>query len=154
MLKFVNDLFANGLWVKLRHKVGTFLRMPGEERRFVCEAVLMLGLARVLVNTVPFRRLVPWLSRVPETDVPCQPGLVLRVRRAVMTAARNVPWNAACLPRAMAAKAMLARRGCGSSFHLGAGFAGEGKLIAHAWLVARGDRGGGGGGYGGRDATG
>ncbi len=122
----------------LRRKLGTFLRMPGEERRFVCEAMLMLGLARVLVLTVPFRRWAPWLERMPETDFPGHKRLVLRVRRAVMIAARNVPWNAVCLPQAMAAKAMLARRGCGSSFHLGAGFANEGKLIAHAWLVAGG----------------
>ena len=46
--------------------------------------------------------------------------------------------NAKCLPQAMAAKAMLARRGCGSSFHLGAGFDARGKLIAHAWLVSGG----------------
>jgi hypothetical protein len=30
---------------------------------------------------------------------------------------------------------MLARRGCGSSFHLGADFDAQGKLIAHAWLM-------------------
>jgi Transglutaminase-like superfamily len=53
-------------------------------------------------------------------------------------AARNVPWSAVCLPQAMAAKAMLARRGCGSSFHLGANYNAQGKLIAHAWLVAGG----------------
>ena len=50
-------------------------------------------------------------------------------------AARNVPWNAVCLPQAMAAKAMLARRGQGSSLHLGTAMAEDG-LAAHAWLVA------------------
>jgi hypothetical protein len=68
----------------------------------------------------------------------CDEILLLSVRKAVTTAARNVPWNAVCLPQAMAAKAMLARRGCGSSFHLGADFDAQGKLIAHAWLVAGG----------------
>jgi hypothetical protein len=33
---------------------------------------------------------------------------------------------------------MLMRRGCGSSFYLGAGFNAQGQLIAHAWLVAGG----------------
>jgi hypothetical protein len=33
---------------------------------------------------------------------------------------------------------MLARRGCGSSFHLGADLDAKGKLTAHAWLVAGG----------------
>jgi hypothetical protein len=59
----------------------------------------------------------------------------MSVRLAITTAARNVPWNAVCLPQAMAAQAMLARRGCGSSLRLGAGFDAEGKLVAHAWLV-------------------
>jgi hypothetical protein len=64
--------------------------------------------------------------------------LLKRVRDAVTVAARNVPWNAVCLPQALAAKVMLARRGCGSSLHLGSDFDTQGKLIAHAWLVAGG----------------
>jgi hypothetical protein len=44
-----------------------------------------------------------------------------------------------CLPRAIAAKAMLARRGCGSAFHLGAGIDPRGGLALHAWLVAGGE---------------
>ena len=98
----------------------------------------MLGLARFIVITVPFRLMAPWLARAPERST-CDEALVLRVRKAVTMAARNVPWNAVCLPQAMAAKAMLARRGYGSALHLGAGTDGEGKLIAsHAWLVAGG----------------
>jgi len=112
--------------------------MRGADRLLVCEAVAMLGLARLMVLTVPFRYMVPWLSRCPETES-CDQVLLLRVRQAVTTAARNVPWNAVCLPQAMAAKAMLARRGCGSSFHLGANpDAAQRKLSAHAWLVAGG----------------
>ena len=121
----------------LRRKLGTFLRMRGADRWLVCEAMLMLALARLIVITVPFRVLAPWLSRAPETGR-CDAALFLRVRQAVTTAARNVPWNAVCLPQAMAAKAMLARRGWGSAFHLGANFDAQGKLIAHAWLVAGG----------------
>lgn len=97
----------------------------------------MLGLARLIVVTVPFRFIVPWLRRAPETPA-CDEKLLRAVRQSVTIAARNVPWNAVCLPRAMAAKAMLARRGCGSAFHLGAKLDRNGKLIAHAWLVAGG----------------
>jgi hypothetical protein len=123
--------------MKLRRKLRTFLGMSGADRLMVCEAVLMLALARLMVLTVPFRFMAPWLARAPDTGT-CDEELLSSVRRAVMTAARNVPWNAVCLPQAMAAKAMLARRGCGSSFHLGAGFGAADKLIAHAWLVAGG----------------
>jgi hypothetical protein len=123
--------------VKLRHKIGTFLAMSGAERLLVCEAIVMLGMARFIVLTVPFRLVAPWLRCAPEAGT-CDEALLFQVRQAVTTAARNVPWNAVCLPQAMAAKAMLARRGCGSAFHLGATFDPNGKLIAHAWLVAGG----------------
>ena len=64
---------------------------------------------------------------------------IAAVRRAVDVAARNVPWNAVCLPQAMASKAMLARRGQGSALHIGAAMGDGGGLMAHAWLVAGGE---------------
>lgn len=123
--------------MNLRRKLGTFLNLRGADRALIGEAVLWLGLSRLLVLTVPFWLLARWLGRASERNA--EDGvLLMRVRRAVTTAARNVPWNAVCLPQAMAAKAMLARRGCGSSLRLGAGFDGKGQLIAHAWLVVGG----------------
>jgi hypothetical protein len=98
----------------------------------------MLALARLIVLTVPFRYVVPWLSRASQTDS-CREVLLLGVRKAVTTGARNVPWNAVCLPQAMAAKAMLARRGCSSTLHLGATIDTNGNLIAHAWLISGGE---------------
>jgi Transglutaminase-like superfamily len=124
-------------FIKLRRKLKTFLSMSIADRWLVCEAIMMLGTARFIVIAIPFRLVVPWLSRAPHTKS-CDQMLVLRVRRAVTMAARNVPWNAICLPQAIAAKAMLALRGCGSSFHLGADLNAQGKLTAHAWLVAGG----------------
>jgi hypothetical protein len=121
----------------LERKLTTFLRMRGADRLLVCEAVVALGVARLIVITTPFRFMASILSRVPDRGS-CDEELVLRVSKAVTIAARNVPWNAVCLPQALAAKAMLARRGCGSAFHLGAGTDAQGKLISHAWLVAGG----------------
>jgi hypothetical protein len=123
--------------MKLRRKLRTFLAMSGAERWRVCEAIVLLGLARFIVLTVPFRWVAPWLARAPETGT-CDEALLLQVSQAVTTAARNVPWKAVCLPQAMAAKAMLARRGCGSAFHIGATIDQNGKLSAHAWLGAGG----------------
>jgi hypothetical protein len=124
--------------MKVRRKFGTFFfGMGSADRLLVCEAILALTVARLIVMTAPFRVIERWLSRAPETGV-CNEALLLSVRNAVTTAARNVPWNAVCMPQAMAAKAMLARRGCGSTFHLGADFDAQGKLIAHAWLESGG----------------
>lgn len=103
------------------------------DRLLFCEATIVLAAARLCVLTVPFRVLAKWLACAPDAGV-SDPRLVAQVRKAVTTAARNVPWNAVCLPLAMAAKAMLARRGQGSAFHLGATIEGDGTLSAHAWL--------------------
>jgi hypothetical protein len=123
--------------MRLRRRLQTFLHLSAAERCLICEAALMLALARLIVVTVPFRLIAPWLRRAP-AEPSCDQKLLLAVRQAVTIAARNVPWNAVCLPQALAAKSMLARRGWGSTFHLGATFDSNGKLIAHAWLVAGG----------------
>jgi hypothetical protein len=123
------------LSMPLRRKLKTFMAMRGADRLLVCEAIVILALARLIILTVPLRYMMRWLTHTPKTDSHDK-VLLLRVRRAVTTAADNVPWNAVCLPQAMAAKIMLARRGCRSSLHLGADFDGQSTLTAHAWLVA------------------
>ena len=62
---------------------------------------------------------------------------------AVTRAARHVPFNAVCLPQAMAARIMLKRHGVDSVLHFGARIGqdkiGQDKPIdAHAWLDAAG----------------
>lgn len=105
------------------------------------EAVVFLAVSRLLIIWVPLRRLARLLSVRPQSARPRSrvgdaPETAKRVRRAVSLAARHVPWSAVCLPRAMAGKFMLARRGIGSTLHLGAGRSGvSDKLEAHAWLT-------------------
>ena len=118
----------------IRHKLAAFLGKDSADRLLVCEAAIILALARLAVLTVPFRFIAAWAGRTPD-GAAADHELLMRVREAVTTAARNVPWNAVCLPQAMAAKAMLARRGQGSAFNLSANFAPQGKLTAHAWLA-------------------
>ena len=124
--------------MRLGRRLGRLLGMSWTDRLLLIEATLLLAAARIVLVCVPFRRIVPWLERAPETPA-CDGTAVIAVRRAVTLAAHNVPWNAVCLPQAMAAKAMLARRGQGSALHIGAGMAEAGRLNAHAWLVAGGE---------------
>jgi hypothetical protein len=124
--------------VRLRRKLGHALQMTNRQRLLVLEAALWLGLSRLMLLILPIGRIAPWLQRVPDSG-PRDLATVLAVRHAVTIAARNVPWNAVCLPQAMAAKAMLARRGQGSALHLGAGKLDGGGLAAHAWLEAGGE---------------
>ena len=118
----------------IRRKIATFLAQSPLDRLLVGEAIIVLALARLAVLTVPFRFIAAWAARTPDGGT-ADPVLLMRVRNAVTTAAHNVPWNAVCLPQAMAAKAMLGRRGQGSAFNLSANFDPDGKLTAHAWLA-------------------
>jgi hypothetical protein len=119
--------------MKSARKLNRFLALSRRDRFLICEAAVMLAAARLCALTVPLRVLAKWLSRMPDAAV-SDPELVARVGKAIGMAARHVPWNAVCLPQAMAAKAMLVRRGQGSAFHLGATIGKDGRPDAHAWL--------------------
>jgi hypothetical protein len=105
-------------------------------RVYLREAAVMLVLARLVVRFVSPARIFAWADRPPR-----------RLRRFatneigwVAWAVENLggkPWmNALCLPRALAAHAMLRRRGIASRLCLGVarerGVAGT--LSAHAWV--------------------
>lgn len=127
-----------------RRKWRAWRTYPSADRRLICEAALLLGLTRFFVAFLPFRWLGPWL-RKPTVQLE-RSELSRQIGRAVLTASRHVPWQAACLPQALTAKLMLARRGQGSAVHLGAKLDENGALAAHAWLTCGGDIVTGGGG--------
>ena len=123
----------------LRGKLRSIRGMSAAERRVAAEAVVCLGFARLLILLIPPRRLMPLLAR-RATQVRSEPDLCVQaqIRGAVTLAARHVPWNAVCLPQAIAGRLMLARRGCSSTLHCGVGRGADGGLVAHAWLESNG----------------
>ena len=104
-------------------------------RLYLREATLALALARFAVRFLPAAWILAWARRLPR-----------RINRfAVTEAVTWVPWaiatvgpkpwmQAACLPRALAAQAMLRRRGVASRLCLGVAREGQ-ELSAHAWLA-------------------
>jgi hypothetical protein len=102
-------------------------------RVYLREAAVMIVLARLAVRVVSPARIFAWADRPPR-----------RIRRFavdeigwVSWAVENVgarPWmKALCLPRALAAHAMLRRRGIASRLCLGVA-RDRGALSAHAWI--------------------
>ena len=117
------------------------------QRVLLAEAVLYLLAARLALIVVPFPRLARRLGRfVP----PAEARSIVALPRAdharlagdigwaVTRAARYVPFEAVCLPQAMAARVMLRRRGVASTMHFGATKALDKPVDAHAWLDAAG----------------
>ena len=102
-------------------------------RVYLREAAVMLVLAQLAARFVSPARIFAWADRPPR-----------RIRRFavdeigwVSWAIENLgtkPWmNAPCLPRALAAHAMLRRRGIESRLCLGVARE-RGALSAHAWV--------------------
>lgn len=108
------------------------------------EAAVWLTAAGLGLRLLPFRRLAPLLgslhSPVPDDDggrapTAAERALAQRVGAVVPRVAKLLPWPVLCLPQAMAAKAMLARRGIASTMHLGAmPTENASGIAAHAWL--------------------
>ena len=132
-----------------RGRLHKFVRLNHERRALLPEAAAWLLLTRVALLVVPFPRLARHLGTfVPPSDsrvcqarsvgAPDQVRLVSEIAWAVNRAARHVPFRAVCLPQAMAARIMLARRGISSVLHFGAATGRDKPLDAHAWLDAAG----------------
>jgi Transglutaminase-like superfamily len=102
-------------------------------RVYLREAAVTLVLARLAVRFVAPAHLLAWANRPPR-----------RIRRFAAGEANWVAWaievlcakrwtNAPCFPQALAAHAMLRRRGIASKLCLGVA-RDNGALVAHAWV--------------------
>jgi Transglutaminase-like superfamily len=100
---------------------------------YLREATVMLALAKLAVRLAPASRIIAWAKRPPRRIWRFHMGEVGWVRWSIETIGPK-PWmQAACLPRALAAQAMLRRRGIASQLCLGVARENE-TLSAHAWL--------------------
>lgn len=119
------------------------------ERGLLLEAAGLLLGARLRLAVQPFNRVARTLgtfvppadTRIAERRAPgpeAQAKIARDVGWAVTRAARHVPFEAVCLPQAMAAHRMLARRGIVSAVHFGARRSDEKPIDAHAWVDAAG----------------
>jgi hypothetical protein len=133
----------------LLRKVRTLLHMPPRRRWLLLEAAWSLLIVRLWLASVPVDRVAgrlgvfvpPTDRRVIERQARCYAGdaaIAMAVRWAIERVAPHMPFRAVCLQRAMAAHAMLRRRGVPSVLHFGAAKQREKALDAHAWLDAAG----------------
>lgn len=143
-----------GPFALARRKLASAWRLGGGRVLLIAEASLLLLVARVAVAMLPFRRVARWLGRPvsPSALVPLPPrdgpdDAATMVSWAIRFAAGRLPVEAVCLPQAMAARAMLRRRGIAATVHLGiwrdhavAVKADADTPPAHAWLDASGQR--------------
>jgi hypothetical protein len=115
-----------------------FLRLAAPDRRLLVEAIAGLVVAGVSLRLFRFARLAARLgTHMAESPLEQDRSAAVeavRIRWAVETAARHLPWKPMCLPQAVAAQRMLRRRGIPSTLYLGVA-PGRG-YGAHAWVRA------------------
>ena len=110
------------------------------ERLLLLEAFLLLGIARLVVLTLPFKWLAASLGEhMQETDAKIGAddlNLARKVGQAVRSAANHTVWESVCLPQAVAGQWMLKRRRIAGTLYLGVAKdeTRREKLAAHAWL--------------------
>lgn len=123
-------------------KLQTFRQLSGTERIAFAEAAILLTYARLMVRFVPLSH---WRREV-EVSAPAhieRPALSAEQRetarmvtRTIRRVGRNVPVQFVCLPQALSARWMLARRGVPTELFLGTRRAAEAEREFHAWLKA------------------
>lgn len=123
-----------------RGSLQNFLRRPRHERAAIVEATAWLGVARLALLVLAFRRLAAFLGEEGrETATGTIDDARARVvGQAVEAAARHAPWQGLCFAQALTATAMLRRRGLACTTYFGVARDG-GRVAAHAW-VRCGDR--------------
>jgi hypothetical protein len=114
-------------------------RMPLRDKALLAETVATLAWSSALIGLLPFKRVVataeaPFPRRREAGTVDVQ-----RLRRAVLSARRRVPWKAVCIQSALCLHLMLRRRGVVSVLHYGIASHSDAPLKAHVWLSVGGE---------------
>jgi hypothetical protein len=119
-------------------RAGSARRSPAVYLRGV-EAASYLTAACLAIRFLPFRQMVAIFRRAlpcPEVTGAARSRAIEDVRRAVLAAAARLPNRPVCYPQAVAAQAMLRRRGVGTTLCCGVNTTHGHGLDAHMWLVA------------------
>lgn len=121
-------------------KIRKFTSLSTEEKKLFLEACVMLGVMRIAILTVSFKRLTRSLEhhtqvQALETLTKTEQEWAIKIGQAIMRAAAYTPWESACLAQSLTAQKMLQKRRISGVFYLGVVKDGESKekMKAHAW---------------------
>lgn len=103
------------------------------------EALFWLSWARLFVTRAPFPRVATFLGKpggdLSDEERAADPRRALEVQAGVRLVCRSLGWRPSCLVRAVAATAMLRRRGLPSTCYFGVQPGIDAALRAHAWVT-------------------
>lgn len=120
-----------------RERLARFRHLPPRPRRYLVQAILSLMAARLVLRTIPYKRLTWFFERrprLPEVTGAEREQMRRGVRWLMEEAAWFLPGETACFPRAIVAQAMLRRHGCGTTLCYGAAMLPGAGLKTHTWV--------------------
>ncbi len=121
-------------------KIKKFSQLSAYERNLFMEAYYTLGIMRVAILRVPFKKLTRSLEHKAKKGTltelnEAQKNIAVSIGKAIEQASVHTPWESACLAQSLTAQKMLKKRGIPGVFYLGAAKdeESEAKMKAHAW---------------------
>jgi len=125
------------------HKLASFFYKPAFSKLWFIPVWLMLGVSRLLIVTITFRRLAPYLGKPVGVSAYShlltvkQEAHALRIARVIRLTARYCPWVANCFPQAITARLLLGLYRIPYSLYFGLCRDPETKEFkAHAWVTS------------------
>jgi hypothetical protein len=114
-----------------------FHQLSWSDRLLVLEAALLLATAALFIRALPFRMVVRCASLpvlTVELSLHMRAAAVKRIRWAIESSGRSVPWRAMCFEQGFAAQFMLRRRGISSVLYYGVAPDVARGISAHVWV--------------------
>lgn len=117
-----------------------FFKKSPKEQRLYCEVIFWLGVSRLAILILPFKRLVSFLGQhMAESDktLTSESQKTTRlIASRISTMSLYLPWECKCLVQAVSGKILLDKRQICSTLYIGVAKDDKGELLAHAWLRA------------------
>lgn len=119
------------------NRLAKFWSLSGGEKKFLCEASIVLLLSNVCINAIAFRHIDRFLRRHWNNDI--ESGIdrqreIKLVQHSISRAANVLPWKSLCLSRSIAEFIMLRRRSIPAVIFTGVRVSDHSVLEAHAWV--------------------
>ena len=129
-------------WTIICRKWITWQQFSLMEKIWFWPVWLLLGLCRVAILTIPFRRLAPFLGHHRQITVfipfisDAQRKHAWRIGRVIRFAAAYTPWESKCLVQAIVARMLLGIYRIPYAFYFGVAKSKDTEMQAHAWVCA------------------
>ncbi|WP_188118501.1 lasso peptide biosynthesis B2 protein [Thermoclostridium caenicola] len=123
---------------KLKRILSTFVRLSLRMKILVIVSFAVLGIMRLLMILLPFRRLTALMGKAhqesPYSLDPASQILAQEVGFAINIVSNHTPWKSECLVKALAAQFILKVLNISSTLYLGVSKDDSNHLTAHAWV--------------------